>query len=313
MSWMGSQLALRRCHGLLPHQADVELSEFREGIGFRWYMRWYMRPDVVKLPPEMLGETIDDCLVDFICLTLMRLKAGRYSAEQFKLVMDGVREGMSEDPDLKAYAVKLMRNKKFPLASETHMDLVIRHALYGGKPAPCVHEGSRFARVMLAPVMQVDFVETDMNQPIYSRLRADSWWRNPYPNDLLTLKQESRDNAAAWGALMLLCRYADETALKHLLPAEVLQWFLGASFGRPKRPGVKPAAPNRPSGLGYMLRNNEIRFTVDLLEQVACRERLATKPWQTSFIVERAQSAISAGSPIVRLKTSGWPSRSATS
>ena len=86
MSWRAKELAKSRSKSQQPYWADVEFSGFRKWIGFRLYLR----PEAVTLPPEMLGETIDDCLVDFICSTLMRLKAGRYSAEHFKLVMDGV-------------------------------------------------------------------------------------------------------------------------------------------------------------------------------------------------------------------------------
>ena len=265
MSWRSKELAWHRYRGLLPHRADVELSEFREEIGFRWYMR----PKDLKLTPEMLGETLDDCLVEFIYLALMPLKAGMYSAEQFKLAMEGVMEGMSEDPDLQAYAAILIGDEKLPLASETYRELAIGHAMNGGKREPRVDEGSRFARAMLASVMEVEFVETDMNMSIFSRHWADSWWRNPSPDDLLTLKQKVEKSAAAWDTLMLICEDAVKLDRIHLLPAEVLEWHLGASFGRTKRPIPKPAARNRPSNkIGYMHRDNEIRHTVRLLKAV---------------------------------------------
>ena len=264
MSRRSKELAWHRYHGLLPHQADFELSEFREGIGFRWYLGHGYE----QLTAEDLGATIDDCLVEFIWLALMRLEAGRYSAEDFKLVVGGVREGMSEDPGLKAYAVKLLGAENLPLASKTYLYLAERQALYGGKQDPRVDEGSRFARVMLAPVMEVEFVETDMDMSIFSRLWADSWWRNPSTDDLLTLKQEVEESAANWDTLMLICEDAVKWDRIHLLPTEVLEWHLGASFGRTKRPIPKPAARKRPSKIGYRHRDNEIRHTVRLLKAV---------------------------------------------
>ena len=265
MSRRSKELAWHRYHGLLPHQANFELSEFREGIGFRWYLGHGYE----QLTPELLGETIDDCLVEFICLALMRLEAGRCSAEQFKLVMGGVREGMSEDPGLKAYTAILLGAENLPLASKTYLYLAERQALYGGKQDPRVDQGSRFARAMMASVMEVKFVETDMKLQDFSKRWADSWWRNPSTDDLLTLEQEVEERAAAWDTLMLICEDAVNWDRIHLLPTKVLEWHLGASFGRTKRPIPKPAARNRPSKkVGYMHRDNEIRHTVRLLKAV---------------------------------------------
>ena len=178
---------------------------------------------------------------------------------------------MFEDPDLKAYAVTLRRSRKLPLASKTYLDLAERRALYGGRPTPIVDEGARFAAVLLAPVMPFDFVETDMKQPLYTRLWADSWWRYPNPNDLLTLKQEVEESAAAWDILQMICADAVKWGRTDLLPLKILLWRLGARYGRPKRPDPKPAPPNRPSKVGYRQRDNEIRNTVRLLEAVGMK------------------------------------------
>ena len=264
MGWLTRELAKGRVKAQLPSQVDIEFSEVRVAIG----LKWYLGPGDEQLPPELLGAVIDDCLLDFIWLMLMNLEGGITTTEYFKWIVGKLQEAMPEDTALRAFKLTLPGNAEPKLASETYLDLARRRALYGGKPAPSADEGSRFARVFLAPAMNPAFSELDLDRPAYSILWADHLWRNSFHSELLKVSQESTDNAAAWDALMLLSRYADETGQKHLLPTEVLQWFLGASFGHPKRPGVKPAAPNRPSGLGYMLRNNEIRLTVDLLERV---------------------------------------------
>ena len=279
MSFRAKEIAKWRSKSQQPYRADVELSEFREWIGFRLYLR----PETDKLPPEMLGETIDDCLVEFICSMLLSLKAGETTTEHCRRTIGKVREGMFEDPDLKAYAVTLMRSERLPLASVTYLDLAERRALYGGKPAPSTDEGSRFARVFLAPIMIVSLWETDMNQATYIRLRADSWWRYPSSKDLLTLIQDSPENAAAWDILMLICWDADERGQKHLLPRCILHWFLGASFGRPKRPIPKPAPRKRPSKIGYKHRNNEVRNTIRLLEAVGMPEEVGKKAVANAF------------------------------
>ena len=279
MSFRAKEVAKWRSKSQQPYRADVELSEFREWIGFRLYLR----PETDKLPPEMLGETIDDCLVEFICSMLLSLEAAETTTEHCRRTIGKVREGMFEDPDLKAYAVTLMRSERLPLASVTYLDLAERRALYGGKPAPSTDEGSRFARVFLAPVMIVSLWETDMNQAIYIRLRADSWWRYPSSKDLLTLIQDSPENAAAWDILMLICWDADERGQKHLLPRCILHWFLGASFGRPKRPIPKPAPRKRPSKIGYKHRNNEVRNTIRLLEAGGMPEEVGKKAVANAF------------------------------
>ena len=51
-------------------------------------------------------------------------------------------------------------------------------------------------------------------------------------------------------------------------PEELLSWSIGANYGSLKRPDGGSAPRNRPRKLGYMLRDNEIRHTVDLLYQV---------------------------------------------
>ena len=99
MSLRAKEVAKWRSKSQQPYRADVELSEFREWIGFRLYLR----PETDKLPPEMLGETIDDCLVEFICSMLLSLEAGETTTEHCRRTIGKVREGMFEDPDLKAY------------------------------------------------------------------------------------------------------------------------------------------------------------------------------------------------------------------
>ena len=212
----------------------------------------------------MLGCTLDDCLVEYICLMLKRLKAGRYSTEQFRLALDKVRQGMPDDPELKFHAIQLMRSRELPLASESYLNLAAECALYDGMSSPSIDEGSRFARVMLSPVLKVAYAESDMTMPIYSRLWADYSWRNLHPHHLLFFMQKAEQRAAAWDILMLICKDATERDKIDLLPPEIHQWFLGASFDRPKRPDARPSPANRPRKIGYRIRDNEIRHTVGI-------------------------------------------------
>ena len=277
MSWSTSRLATLRFSGELPHMADVKLSAFREDIG----LRWYLKPSHIKLSPELLGITIDDCLVEFICLTQMRLTAGRYNTGQFKSVMDMIRECMRQDSDLKAYAVNLMTTKKLPLASETYLELTERHALYGGETPPLIGEGSRFAKVFMDLVMNPSFWNTELDQKTTSSLLAISLRESPSPELTRTLIGDSPGSTAAWDALMQSSREAVESDDIVSLPPEILQWHLKASFNRPKRPDP----PQHPRGRtsGYRRRDNEIRHTDSLLKDVGMREASGKKAVADAF------------------------------
>lgn len=100
-----------------------------------------------------------------------------------------------------------------------------------------------------------------------TRYLANRLFRNPHPEVLSKLIEDSEKSAAAWDILQLTCQkfaYEDE----RMPPYGLLRWCLSAQNGHPKRPDEEPAPNNRPPRLGYKLRDNEIRHTVDLLVQV---------------------------------------------
>ena len=242
MSWIRSELAKERFGAQLPCSTHVEFSEFREGIGLQWYLGYCD----TNLTPEDLGAIIDHCTVEFTLLLFSCLEAGKATTEYFKWATSKVYDGMHEDQDLKAYAVKLMKNEEIPLASETYLQLVRYHALYGENPAPCIEEGSAFARGMLLEVMKEGYEEFDIEQQTYIELRAYNLILYPSPSQLLKVMEEASESPAAWDALRLLVADAVERREVHKLPRSLLEWSAGTSFGRPKRPEPKAGREGTP-------------------------------------------------------------------
>ena len=185
----------------------------------------------------------------------------------FKWKMRQIEEGMRENMALKAFAATLRENDKTPLASETYLELAKRRALYGGKPRPSSEEGRRFARVLLAPFMKEAFGEIDWDGGVYTRIRADSWLDDRDAMELEVLIEDSEDSPLAWDVLQLICQEVADR-WEEDLPYRLLEWYFRANHGNAERPDEGPAPSHRPRKLGYKLRNNEIRHTVDLLAQV---------------------------------------------
>ena len=198
-------------------------------------------------------------------MLLQYFEAGRITIQQFEWVLGEVHEGLREDPDLRAHAVKLEYS---PPASETYLELVERHALCGGKPAPSVGEGSSFASSMLFGVMNKAYGKLDVDLQTYSILWAEHLRIYPSHSEILKISAEASESAAAWDALWLFVADAVERREEQLLPRSLLDWFAGANVGRPKRPAPNRALKQRPNNLGFKLRDNDIRRTVDLLEAV---------------------------------------------
>ena len=139
MSWMAKELAQSRLESQRPHRPDIELSEFLEWIGFRLYLR----PEPGMPGPALPGEMEDDCLVEFVHCKLISLEAGEITPEDFGRVISKVKEGMREEPDLKSICTASHGTAEhIPLASETYIELAVRHALHGGKAAPDVDGGA---------------------------------------------------------------------------------------------------------------------------------------------------------------------------
>ena len=70
----------------------------------------------------------------------------------------------------------------------------------------------------------------------------------------------------AWDTLKAICRYLILRGEEDI-PHELLMWnLLGQTLALRPRPAEVPAPRNRLRKLGYILRNNEIRHTVNLLD-----------------------------------------------
>ena len=285
MSWIRRELANERYWSEPDWQVDVESSEMREEIG----LRYYLDPGDEKLAPEELGRRIDDCLVEYINTSLQRLKgrvisrAGEediiikrdITIEEFESRRRKIDEGMKEAPALQAFEGTEKRGEKLPLASRTYLELARRHALYGGKPPPSSENGRRFALVLLDHIREPDSWDIDWDRQSVIECLADAWLDSRDLGELEELIQNSFESSLAWD---ILCSNSQQVVITgEELPKEHLLWYVEATNGHPKRPDERPAPRNRPKKLGYMIRNNEIRHTVELLalvgmEETACHE-----------------------------------------
>ena len=280
MSWIRRELANERYWSEPDWQVDVESSEMREEIG----LRYYLDPGDEKLAPEELGRRIDDCLVEYINTSLQRLKgrvisrAGEediiikrdITIEEFESRRRKIDEGMKEDPALQAFEGTEKRGEKLPLASRTYLKLARRHALFGGKRPPSSEEARDFALVLLDHIREAGSWEIDWDRQSVIECLADAWLDSRDPGELEELIQNSFESSLAWDILYSNSQQVVFTGEE--LPKEHLLWYVEATNGHPKRPDERPAPRHRPKKLGYMIRNNEIRHTVDLLVLVGMKE-----------------------------------------
>ena len=263
MSWLRREFAIWRLIVQHKKKVDVESSEMRKAVG----LGWYLTPGEERMAAEELGGRIDDCLVEAISDQLLNLKEGAISIEEFNSRMRRFEEGMKEDTDLKAFAVTFQRPTVLPLASETYLDLARRHALSDGKPPPSPEEGRRFALVLLDVFMTEGFGEWDWGRPNVTDHLADGWLDSRDLAELHKLIHDSEKSPVSWDVLKRICQELAGRGEEDP-PRELLQWYFGATHGHPERPDEGSAPSHRPQKLGYKLRNNEIRYTVDLLAQV---------------------------------------------
>ena len=271
-----------------------ESSEMREAIG----LGWIVRSGDERMTPEELGRRIDDCLVEWISLGHHYLDNGYISLEDFEGPMRWIEEGMIEDADLRAFAATLERRSGLQPASETYLELTKREVLCGGKPRPSFKKGLQFASVLLADFIDQENWQIDWDGGIFTRLLVATWLNGREPSKLQRLIDNSGRSPTVWDALQQLCKALADRA--EVPPDELMGWSFEATHGSLKRPDPDPAPRNRPRKLvptnssprymftsltprarpqnnsanlrhqvlGYMLRDNEIRHTVDLLFQV---------------------------------------------
>ena len=249
----------------LRYQVQVDLGKLGE-IDF---LKAYSRPEATLLTPEKLGRHIDDGLVECIRFELWGLEAGVTDVERFKSKMDAIEEGIKAHPALFAFKMSLWKEKEgeVPLPSAKYLELASRHIRYGAKSVPSIEEGSQIARVLLAPFMNSARWETDWDRERYVRVQAVSWLGSRDLADLRYYILASELSPVAWDTLKAICQHL-VTRGEEDVPRELLMWNLWADYGLRQRPAEVPAPRHRPPALGYILRNNEIRHTVDLLARV---------------------------------------------
>ena len=275
MSYVDLCYATWRSFNNIPYEhVQVEPSELRKAIG----LKWHFGPGDEQLTPQDLGKIIDDCLVENISGLQIHLEKGRYGVEEFKWDIRFLEERMRDDRDLRAYADSLPVDSKLGKlrpASEVYIKLAKRHIIDKEKQPVSPEDGRRFAKVLLDEHMNEDRWKYDWNIEKISRSCADRWRRYRDDGLLQELIKDSPRNAAAWDALQLIGKDSVESGETHLLPTELLQWYLRASHGDPKRPEVPTEPLGRPTTHGYRLRNSEFRHTVYLLIRVDMRRTAA--------------------------------------
>ena len=266
MSWIGREGAFNRFLREPDRQLDVESSDMREEIG----LRYYLHHGYERRAAEELGRRIDDCLVDYIKTSLQRLKGRVISIEEFESGRRKIEEGMKEDPALKAFEGTLQRREGLPLASRTYLELAGRHALYGGKRPPSFEEGRHLALVQLHEFMEEDNLEIDWDRETLVGGLAMMWPFSRAPGALQRFICDSEKSPVAWDTLQLICQELVDRGAKPSYA--LLRWHFMAKHGHPERPDEGSAPRHRLRKLGFKLRNNEIRYTVDLLVLAGMRK-----------------------------------------
>ena len=295
MNWLLSELAKWRRSKNKPYEhVDVEMSELRNAIG----LKWFLGPGDEQLSPEELGGIIDDCLVECISDLLLLIKQGGAGIKEFELTMSLVEEGTSEDQDLRAYAVKLLVDSEFEglkPASETYIEMAKRHTLNGEKllASEEMEEACQFASALLDRVNKEHWAGYDWNLRDYTQFRADIWRRERDINELRLLTLQSQWNAAAWDTLKLICADTAKEGMEEIvrLPLGLLRWYLGSQYGHPRRPDVAPAPRSRRRTHGLMLRDNEIRHAVYLLDQVDVSKTVAHSAVAQAIVINPPKTA----------------------
>ena len=246
-------------------RVDVESSEMRDEIG----LRDYLDPGDKNLAPEELGTRIDDCLVHYIENYTWCLTTEDISVEEFELAMGKIEKGKKWDRDYQAYADTLHRRNLRP-ASEIYLELARRDAGYGGKRRPHWELGRDFAIVHMDHIRKDDTWVVDWDRERVTECLADGYLDDPGPVVLQRLIDNSIESPLAWDILRSGIRKAASAGVNP--PNRLFTWYVDATNGHLKRPDWRPGPPNRHRTLGRVLRDNEIRHTVDLLTMVGMEE-----------------------------------------
>ena len=273
MSWRGLALMLMA----LEIVGEWEVHEdVRAGLGKLanlMFLCRYVRPGAEKLTPVELGKRLDDGLVEFIHLNIPDPKLRGAGVEESQSVMREIENGRRESPALKAFEAASLRDEGLPLASGIYFNLAngyIQHRFGQGsrkkRRRPFTEEGRRFVRIQLHDVMKESFAENDWEIGSLTRQRADGWLRNPSTVELLKLVVDSRRSAAAWDTLKWIIEKLADAG--EALPPLLLRWDSERTKGLLPRPDAGPKTRYGRGTLGIKLRNNEIRHTAILLNEV---------------------------------------------
>ena len=263
MSWMSRQSLLWRSETEPYVQMPVQTSELRELIG----LKWNLRPEDERMSSEELGRRIDHCLVETTSIKLHYLTAETLKVEEFKSNMLRIKHLMTEDGALMDFAETLKRREQpLLLASEVYIELVCRRVLSDRRWPPSREWGRRFAQVMLDEINDDNKWEFDWDRGTAIAFLRYYWAGCLDPVKRKNIIQESARTPYVWDALLRICEDFPKTG--ETPPDDLLEWSFKASHGHLMRPSEGPPIPNRPRVFGYMLRDNEIRHTVDLLRQV---------------------------------------------
>ena len=270
MSWMSRQSAIRRFWTESYVRMPIQSSELREAIG----LRWHLIPGDERLPSEEIGRRIDHCLVEVTSVQLEYLKSDMLRVEDFKSSMERIRHHMREDRALMDFAETLNRREQpLLLASDVYIELACRRVLSDRTWSPSREWGRRFAQVMLDGINDVDKWELDWDREISIKFLALYWLNCHDPGRRKNLILESARTPYVWDALQRVCEAFAKAGESP--PKDLLKWSFNASHGLLMRPSEGQPIPNRPQKFGYVLRDNEIRHTVDLLGQVGMKKTAA--------------------------------------
>ena len=273
MSWLGEALMLMAYEILGEWEVHEDVRAGLGKLANLMFLCRYVRPGAEKLTPVELGKRLDDGLVEFIHLNIPDPKLRGAGVEEFQSVMREIENGRRESPALKAFEAARLRDEGLPLASGIYFNLAngyIQHRFGQGtrkkRRRPFTVEGRRFVRIRLRGVMKESFAENDWEIESFTRQRADRWLRNPSTVELLKLVVDSKRSAAAWDTLKwIIEKLADAgEALPHLL----LHWDSERAKGLLPRPDAGPKTRYGRGTLGIKVRNNEIRHTAILLNEV---------------------------------------------
>ena len=282
MTWIRRHLANDRFWRKPDWHVTIESSELRYEIG----LVYYLDPGEENPTSEELGRRIDDCLVEYVHTDLLRLSTGSITLQEFNSRMAKIESGLKWDLDYQTFADALHRRNLRP-ASDTYLGLAWQHVLHGGVRRPTYEQGLPFAQVLLDHFREPDSGEFDWcRSRVVARL-ADAWLNSRDSDELDRLIANSRESSLAWDVLHLNCQEVVVTGVD--LPKRHLSWFVEAMNGYPSRPDDRPNLPNRPRKLGYMLRNNEIRHTVDLLALVGMAETDGRSAVASVLPIEKAR------------------------